>query len=149
MVGGPLGDVLRLALRPYTLGFAHLADGFVGVLFGTRGDVDFVSDTLKLLSWSAVGACCNLRRANRTNLNFTDVRRAVASWLSTIWTNASLALHNPERHRIFRHVPGSGILCYILDVLHCKHLGTDPMYYGSVMRILTHHMGGNPCDNLS
>ena len=41
-------------------------------------------------------------------------------------------------------------MTYIPDVLHCKHLGTDPCFYGSAVHLLTHHsMPGNPDDNLT
>jgi hypothetical protein len=41
--------------------------------------------------------------------------------------------------------------CFLPDILHVKHLGTDPMYFGSVMKMLTHFIiedGVNPDRNL-
>ena len=41
-------------------------------------------------------------------------------------------------------------MTYIPDVLHVKHLGTDPSFYGSAVHLLTHHsMPGDPDDNLN
>ena len=41
-------------------------------------------------------------------------------------------------------------MTYIPDVLHSKHLGTDPSFYGGAVYLLTHYkLPGAPEDNLS
>ena len=66
-----------------------------------------------------------------------------------MWTSATAWLaHLREVHPLFR-LPGVSILNVMPDLLHCKHLGSDSWFYGSVMTLLTHHiMEGDPDTNL-
>ena len=50
-----------------------------------------------------------------------------------MWTNQTVADAFPRRHRLFRHVPGVGIRSYIPDALHCKYLGSDAYFIGSLL----------------
>ena len=55
---------------------------------------------------------------------------------------------HPDRHVLFR-VSGVTLHNVAPDLMHCKHLGTDQYYYGSVLKLLTHHiMTGTRAENL-
>ena len=61
----------------------------------------------------------------------------------------SYVMTHPNRHQLFRDVPSGGVLTYIPDVLHSKHLGTDPSFYAGAVYLLTHYrLPGQPEDNL-
>ena len=75
---------------------------------------------------------CILCRANGSTTPWTAVTED-ASWISEMWTNRTFADAFPRRHRLFRNVPGVGIRSYIPDVLHCKYLGSDAYFIGSLL----------------
>jgi hypothetical protein len=55
----------------------------------------------------------------------------------------------PNRHRLFKEVPGLGIMHYIADILHSKWLGSDQYFLGSSIALLTHHvLADTPAVNL-
>ena len=47
------------------------------------------------------------------------------------------------------HVPGLGIVNWVPDVMHCKHIGSDQNLYGSTLYVLTYYiMHDSPEDNM-
>ena len=123
-----------------------LAGGYFCTLWCIRADLDFLSSTLGLSSASSRQpcACC---RANSTDLPWTD-HRPESAWRATIWRNPQWRVEHPGRMQLF-HLPGVGIRQVHPDLMHVKHLGTDPHFYGSVLQFLTHHMmPGSPEENL-
>ena len=58
-------------------------------------------------------------------------------------------IQHPNRHAIFRLIPGVSCYTYVPDTMHCKNLGSDPMFLGSVLRYSTHYfLPDSPDENL-
>ena len=128
----------------------YLADGFYGIWWATQVDLDYMQKAWKGAKYNTSAEPCNSCACNSTTNPWADCRVKVAGWLKTCWTRLTYAAKHPERHVLFRDVPSGGILTYIPDVLHVKHLGTDQSYYASVVHLLTHyHMPGDPDENLN
>lgn len=54
---------------------------------------------------------------------------------------------HPNPHALFS-IPGVSILNVAPDLMHCKHLGTDQHFYGSVVKLLVNDiMPGSKVEN--
>ena len=127
-----------------------LADGFYAVWWATQVDLDYMAKAWKGAKYNTNAEPCNSCSCNATTKPWGDCRRTQAVWLKHCWTNYSYSISHPNRHRLFRDIPSGGIMTYIPDVLHTKHLGTDPSFYGSAVELLiSHTMTGDPRDNLN
>ena len=140
----------------YTHGFFKemagepLAGGYFGVMWILRNDLDAMFKRFHEANYNSNANPCNLCGANASDTPWTDCRLDVAKWLSKIWTNASHKAAKGRIHRLFG-LPGMGITAYLPDILHSKHLGTDPCFFGAVIKYLTHHLmndGADPDRNL-
>ena len=96
----------------YTTGIAFrrklsaLAGGFRLILWVLRADLDWLCKRLRLPSFRAcLCICCG---ANPGLVPWTDCREK-AVWLGTVWTEELWKRAFPNRHRLFRHVPGAGV----------------------------------------
>ena len=123
---------------------SQLAGGFFAHVWSIRTDLDWARGRLGML-----GTCKNCA-GNTTTKKWTDSRKGpLSSWFSSIYTNAMYAAAFPNRHRLFKEVPGLGITHYIADILHSKWLGADQYFLGSAIALLTHHwMEDTPAVNL-
>ena len=126
----------------YDLRRTPLAGGFFAVVWVVQADLDWLRNVLGL------GGTCFLCEADRDGLPWTDCRRN-ASWIPTTYTNVSHAAHFPNRHALFRKVPGLGVTSVIPDVLHTKHLGVDAYFCGwgfKTIYLVSHawHSAGQP-----
>ena len=127
-----------------------LAEGYYAIWWATQVDLDYMCKAWKGAKYGTNAEPCNSCSCNATTKPWGDCRKKLAVWLKHCWTNHSYASSHPDRHQLFRDVPSGGIMTYIPDVLHVKHLGTDPSFYGSAVHLLTHHhMPGNPETNLT
>ena len=125
----------------------YLADGWSGVLWGLKGDLDHMAKAMGLNHYASSSAPCICCQANDTNRPWTDARES-AAWRQSVWDNQGWIRQHPQRHPLFR-LPGVGVLAYQPDVMHCMYLGAYQYYYGSVLKFLTHHvMTGTPSNNL-
>ena len=124
-----------------------LAGGFFAVLWGLRGDLDFFLKALKLKSAQSKNPC-NCCDANKTDKSWTDFRKEIdAAW--TTWEDSCWEELNPLRHIRFLMIPGFSISALMIDWMHCKHLGADQYFYGSVLCWLCRFvMRGSPKENL-
>ena len=124
-----------------------LAGDFFGILWITRADLDFLVKEYGLANWKK--SLCILCRANGSTTPWT-ASTLDAGWIGEMWTNETYAHAFPNRHRLFRHVPGVGIRSYIPDVLHCKYLGSDAYFLGSLIwYLISSVMPGTLQGNLS
>ena len=151
----PQADADGIAYQPGTPEFAKagtpLAGGYRGTLFIMRGDLEYFSNTLGLEHFGSLSPCF-LCRANCSNddIPWADCRANRAKWMSTCWSNVDWEAAKPNRHRIFRDVPGVSISTVIPDIMHTKHLGSDSYFYGSVLKLLVCDiLTGNKEDNLN
>ena len=127
-----------------------LAEGYFLVPWGLRGDLE---QMWKVFNWPHhraynLCACC---QANLGDIPWTDCRPN-ARWIQTIWkTNQDWWHDHPDAHILLNGLNiaiGMGILNWVPDHMHCKHLGTDQYFYGSVMYVLIYHiMGDSPEEN--
>ena len=70
---------------------------------------------------------------------FTDVGNT-ASWIAARYSNLQYALKFPNRHLIYKALPGFGVNNYIPDILHTKHLGVDCYFLASVITYIIRYM---------
>ena len=123
-----------------------LAGGWRGILWIIKGDLEFFVNSLGLDSYSGHDICF-LCKANTSTIPWTDFRKGRALWLSQIWKFAEWLLVGPRNPIL--SLKGVSITDVIPDLLHCKHLGTDAYFYGSVLLYLvTYIMVGNKQSNM-
>ena len=86
-----------------------LADGFCGILFVLRSDLDFLSGHFQLKN-SSSNYPCALCRGDRFvgSRPWTDCRGTAAWRSSSVWKAADWAAENPSCHALFR-MPGGGL----------------------------------------
>ena len=126
-----------------------LADGYRGVVFILRSDLEFLSNHFGLES-PASNTPCALCKADRNmdSRPWTDVR-ASAEWRQTSWKRAEWDTAHPNCHVFFK-MHGGGIDLVFPDLMHCKHLGTDQLLLGSVLAwLVRHYLKGTVKENLS
>ena len=116
----------------------ELAGGYRAVIVCIKGDLDYLNKNLRLNNWSAASPC-SLCPANSTRgdpMHCLEFRPAVAQWMTERWSSAEWAALRPDRHRLLR-LPSIGIENVSYDYMHCKHLGTDKIVYGSALFLLS------------
>ena len=129
---GPDGSEYTTGIEADLAG-TELAGGYFFVLWAIRGDLEYMMLQLKLRSYSS-NTPCNCCDANSTTYPWTDARKG-AAWLGAIWSKDTFEKNFPDRHCIFK-LPGVSIQNYCPDWLHCKHLGADAWFLGSVLDML-------------
>ena len=119
-----------------------LANGHYGVLWVLKGDLEYLYSHLKL-PWFTSAQPCALCEANSDDqsIPWTDFRRDSAEWLRHIWSDEAWRQRYQNNHSIFS-LPGVSILTVCPDLMHCKHLGTDMYYYGSVLFVVAFVLPG-------
>ena len=91
-------------------------------------------------------ACC---KANSSDIPWTDGRLGEAAWVATIWNNTDWSAAHPNAHPILK-LPGLGIQSFLPDLMHTLYLGAYQYVFGSVLKLLTHHiLGDTPEANLA
>jgi hypothetical protein len=125
-----------------------LAQGYFGVLWCLKGDLDYFASTLDLQRYSNLKPCC-FCQADSSTTPWTDFREGAAAWMQTEWGAEDWLAAHPERNPIFT-LPGCTILTVHADFMHCKHLGTDQHLLGSVLWLLCYRniAAGEPEDHL-
>ncbi|CAE7578117.1 unnamed protein product [Symbiodinium sp. CCMP2592] len=126
-----------------------LAGGLYCVLLGITGDLDWFAAVLKLPHFaSSKGPCCLCKAQAKGPLTFTNFR-ANAPWRDTVWKATDwIADPNRSQNPIFG-VPSTSCHVVALDLMHCKHLGTDMYMFASVIYLLCHHiLPHEPQENL-
>lgn len=123
-------EARRAAQQPY------LADGYYGILYLCRADLEHMAKAYGFPQVSAADrcACC---AANTSDRPWTDGRLDVALWVPTIWTDEAWHAEFPDFNPIFK-IPGMGINSFLPDIMHCVYLGAYQYTLGSVIQYLTH-----------
>ena len=136
------GEKFRIRLTP-------LAGGYFGVVWVIAGDLDYCHKRLYFADFNKPSEPCTCCGANNTDAPWTQCIDGNCAWQLRIYTNATYAAAKPGRHMLLKHVPGVGVVMYIPDEMHSKHLGIDKSFAGSVLRNLTHHvLVGSDKENL-
>ena len=117
--------------------FDPLAGGYFGATWTFAWDLEWMRDYIRL---SGAGRLCGLCRCNTSDIPWTACTN-LSAWIDTVWTDAAHQAAFPDRHRLFRHVPGVTIFCYIPDWLHTKHIGCDAYFLGSVLMAMFTEIG--------
>ena len=116
-----------------------------------KGDLDYQAKNLSLAHGSSAHPCslCCTNKTAGDPLFWQEFRREHAEWMQALWSSEEWAIMHPHRHALFK-IPGVGIENIYYDYMHCKHLGTDKVVYGSIMFLLCYDvMGGNPETNFA
>ncbi|CAJ1449555.1 unnamed protein product, partial [Effrenium voratum] len=113
-----------------------LADGYRGVVFLLRGDLDYLSKSLELQHASASQPCCLCLADRSAGLNFLDCRPG-ARWQSSVHTTPvwQRRFGSASQNPLWR-APGITAMCYYPDVMHNKHLGMDAYFLGGVLKVM-------------
>lgn len=99
-----------------------LADGYYGTPYVLCTDLDYLKNRLHGADYNGNAEPCQLCNANASIRPWIDDRDC-AAWRSGVWTQTSHAACHPNIHPLSKMVPGSGILMYLPDDLHCKDFG--------------------------
>lgn len=126
---------------------APLANGYFGVLWCIKGDLEHMHKVYRLPRWDSPNPC-GLCAANTSDRPWTDARPQ-AAWRATVWNNQTWRQEHPDHHPIF-DLPGLGILAFVPDVMHTCHLGIYQHILGSTLEMLvTHILRGTPEQNMA
>ena len=112
----------------------EIADGnFFGVVWLLTGDLEFMSNEIKVAHFSSLFPCMHCRANRRADLNFRDVS-AGAPWKATVCIPGPTDTP-PSRHPVYTirgltrfHSPG--------DDMHSNDLGVSLWLHGSAMQDL-------------
>ena len=118
-----------------------LAAGFTGYLFSVIGDMDYFSSILQLphFSW-AKGPCALCKCTLGGVTTWTDFRKT-AAWLGTRWSKADwFNFEARSMNPLFNELPGQSCHTVSLDLMHCKYLGHDMYFFGSVLTLLCQYL---------
>ncbi len=128
---GPWGE----PLPPQEAGWAGrpLANGYCGVLWVLRADLDFLPGVG--LQRATSNAPCALCKANASDLPWTDCT-SFAAWLPTTWTATSWKEAHGDPTCALVNVPGVTACSYVPDLMHIKHLGTDCYFFASLIQYM-------------
>lgn len=112
-----------------------LADGFFGIIWVLRGDLDWAYKVWKFPHYGSERPCgwcpCSIRD---NALPWTDLRPD-ADWVSQVHTTAAFEARFPGRSRLL-HSPGISVQACWMDYMHVKHLGVDQYFLGSVLWLM-------------
>ena len=139
--------------RPWPAGTAEaglagsqLADGWCGVPWVLKGDLEHFANVLRLANTSGRMPCLYCR-ADRDAMPWTDFD-AQAAWKNSAWQNAEWRAACPENHPAF-DVLCLGIHSAHADVLHTLALGVAQQVVGSALWLLVYRtMRGSAKQNL-
>ena len=119
-----------------------LANGYFGVLFFVKGDLEYLAQRLKLAAHNA-RLPCSLCLADKIDSSRPWSHFSIfAAAMQTIFTNAEWFLTHPDRHPLF-FLPGVGIASVVPDTMHMKHLGSDAYYMGSAIIFVCEYLGAH------
>ena len=109
---------------------------YYGVLWVVRGDLEYLWQDINLPNCNTNEPCCYCP-ANTTTFPMFEFRLARAAWAQRIYTAAMWLASDWSSHELFTSVHGGiSVLTVYADLMHCKHLGTDQYFYGSVLWLL-------------
>ena len=125
-------------------------DFLFGCVWGLVHDLEFYFKELLLNHFNVkLDPCfCCPATCGIGPMNVNDFRDGLAPWMLEIITKAQWATSPYNRHAIW-NIPGVTLLTATVDLMHCKHLGTDQYFYASVLVVLCYYLlPGTPEQNL-
>ena len=121
----------------YAMRGQPLAGGFFGVLWGLKQDLEHLCDEFGFARWNTLNPC---PKCDGDRNDIRDFSRD-PSWRGKVWGNRAWRLAKGLLNPIF-DVPGVTLATVWLDLMHCKHLGTDAWFLGSVLWVLMREGAG-------
>ena len=127
-----------------------LANGYIGVLTGVIGDLDYMCHTLQLPRWSRNMNSCALCLCDAQGPYSWKVFKPDAPWVSRCWKPSTWsAWEGKSTCGLFqiRHLTAVNVQC---DYMHAKYLGTDLVAFASVLWLAIFVAGAqSPAKNLA
>jgi hypothetical protein len=114
-----------------------LANGFFGVCYNDMGDIDWHAAYNEMPRTNA-RLCCAFCPANIEvgPLAWNDFRTNVPlGWMQQTYGHRQWLDSHPDLPAFFT-LPGHGIWCVVADYMHCKYLGSDQYFLGSVIKLI-------------
>lgn len=120
----------------------YLADGFYAVLWCIKADLDFMWSFYGWPRGNSATPCalcpCTLRA---DDCPWSDFRSPGSEWMTRIYGGDQwLGLNPPDQRQPLLTLPGVTILSMAVDWMHCKYLGTDQYFLGSVLFLMVYHL---------
>ena len=128
-----------------------LADGWAGIIYLVRGDLEWMTSHHKLGNHRTNTPCALCPCNSDDSMPWTDCSFA-ARWRKSIWTHTSFKENFPRPHMSFNDtfLVGATIFNFVPDYMHCKHLGTDQYLLASVILYMCRVvMEGSEAENLA
>jgi hypothetical protein len=124
-------------------------DFFFLCLWGLLGDLEYFYTEYGLQNYNSGDPCNKCPATNiRGGMCVNEFRREHCEWMRKLYTKRQWQTSVYNTHPIFK-LPGVTILSVCADLMHCKHLGTDAYFYGSVLFVLCYYMlPGTPQQNI-
>ena len=112
----------------------ELAGGFYTTLWVIAADLDQIAKNLKLRHYAASQPCtwCN---ADTTGIPWSDFKPD-ALWMETVFSPSQFVATIAPANRLFS-LPGVTVETLWPDYMHCKYLGVDQYFLGSVLVVIT------------
>ena len=135
--------------RALTLLAGSRSDFFFLVVWALQGDLDYLRDEYHLQNYNSNDPCCKCPANNvMGGMSVNEFRPGHSQWIDRLYTKAQWATSEYNLHVIFT-IPGVTLLSVFPDYMHCKHLGTDAYFFGSVLFVLCFYMlPGTPEQNI-
>jgi hypothetical protein len=119
---------------------SDLAGGFFAVIWNFKGDLDYFAKCLGLRHYASNQPCffCPADCSGGAR-RWSDFRKGLSqcfreTYSAATWKRLFL---NPN---LLLTLPGVSILTCSADHMHCKHMGTDQWFFGSVIMLLVYYV---------
>ena len=115
-----------------------LAAGYFCCLWSLIGDLDYMSGILKLPHYSLKsGNCAICKCTGGDEASSWKDCRPTAVWTTLFWKKSEWDKWEQRSPcKLFSKCVGLSILSICYDWMHCKHLGTDQVQFGSILYLL-------------
>ena len=127
--------ILRKVRKAAQAKAVEAAGGYFCALWAKLGDLDYYATMMKLRHYAANIPCSWCREGESDAIPWNGFR-PTASWIHTTYSSAQFEAAFPGRHRILK-MTGVTIHTIYPDYMHCKFLGVDMYFLGSVLTIMT------------
>ena len=120
-----------------------LAGGFFCVIWNLKGDLDHFAKAMALRHYASSQPCffcpADTSADDVGGVPWTDFRKGVSNCFKRIYSKANWHRLFPTHNLLF-DLPGLSILTVSADHMHCKHMGVDQYFFGSVLMLLAYYV---------
>lgn len=130
----------------------YLAGGYCGVLWSLVGDLEYLTQILKLPHYSSKSGPCSLCKCtgDSSAMSWKDCR-LTAPWVQAQWKPHEWHMWEGKSScPLFQQLPGLSAVAVCYDFMHCKYLGTDMVFLASCLWLLCYKIlpDASPLANL-